>query len=180
MRLFLALWPDAAVAAALHARGRTLHAACGGRPMRRDTLHLTLAFIGDVAEEAVGRVEAAASRVRAAPFDLALDRVGAWHGNRVLRTGASDVPAALGTLAEGLSTELRAAGFALEDRPFSPHVTLVRNAERAPEAGQVPPLHWRAEDFVLVISERLPSGARYRVLRRWPLGGATLAAAARP
>ncbi len=58
-RLFLALWPGEAVAGALDAAGLEAQRLCGGRRMRRDTLHLTLVFLGDVeASRIPGLVEA--------------------------------------------------------------------------------------------------------------------------
>jgi 2'-5' RNA ligase len=48
-------------------------------------------------------------------------------------------------------------------------VTLVRNARSAPEPDGVQAVRWAVDSFVLVCSERLASGAHYRVLGRWPL-----------
>ncbi len=171
LRVFFALWPGAATAAALHARARALHAECGGRVMRRDTIHLTLAFLGDVAVSRLARLEAVAHSVRGERFVLQLDQVGNWHGNRILWAGCAQVPAALPTLAEELGAGLRAAGFELEARAFNPHVTLVRNAVHPPRNGQMAALRWPVASFVLVASEREASGVHYRVLGRWPLGG---------
>ena len=87
LRVFLALWPGAATAAALHARARALQAECGGRAMRRDTIHLTLAFLGDVAVPRLAALGAVAQSVRGERFVLELDRVGNWRGNRILWSG---------------------------------------------------------------------------------------------
>lgn len=168
-RVFFALWPDAATAAGLHARARALHAECGGRAMRRDTLHLTLAFVGNVPQDGIASLEHVAAEVRGAPFVLELDQLGAWHRNRILWTSASSAPQALVALADALALRLREAGFVLEDRAFAPHITLVRNARAAPMAQTCPVLRWPVASFVLVVSEPTPAGARYRVLGRWPL-----------
>lgn len=170
LRVFFALWPDAATAAALHARGRGLQASCGGRVMRRDTIHLTLAFLGDVDTARIDCLQACACSLRGERFNLALDRVGSWHGNHILWTGLARAPSALCRLAEALGERLRAAGFALEERAFSPHVTLVRNARQAPPVREVDAIHWPVASFVLVASERTTGGAHYRVLGRWQLG----------
>lgn len=169
MRVFFALWPDAATAAALHARGRALRAECGGRLMRRDTVHMTLAFLGDVATARLDVLEEVAGAVRGERFALGLDRVGGWHGHRVLCSGCETVPPPLQALAAELSARLRAAGFELDARAFNPHVTLVRNALRSPGHAEAPPLRWPVASFVLVASERSADGAHYRVLGRWAL-----------
>ena len=169
LRLFFALWPGAATAAALHARARALKDECDGRAMRRDTIHLTLAFLGAVPSPEVARLSAIAADIGAAPFTLELDRVGAWHGNRILWSGPAHTPPALALLAQTLADRLRAAGFELEQRVFMPHVTLVRNARRAPQLSATRALQWPVASFVLVVSERAGSGAQYRVIGRWPL-----------
>ena len=171
LRVFFALWPGAATAATLHARARALHAECGGRVMRCDTIHLTLAFLGDVAVSRLAALEAVAQSVRGERFVLELDRVGSWRGNRILWAGCAQVPAAMPAMAEALAADLRAAGFELEARAFNPHVTLVRNAVRPPQGVEMAPLRWPVASFVLVASEREAGGAHYRVLGRWPLGG---------
>ncbi len=169
MRVFFALWPDAASAAALQARGRELHAACGGRLMRRDTLHLTLAFVGEVPVARLGALEAVAESVRGERFALELDRVGSWHDHRIIWTGCAQVPLALQTLVQRLAAGLHAAGFTLEARAFKAHVTLVRKALRPPQRAETAPLRWQVASFVLVASEHDATSTHYRTLGRWPL-----------
>ena len=138
--------------------------------MRRDTIHLTLAFLGDVAVPRLAALGAVAQSVRGERFVLELDRVGSWRGNRILWSGCAQPPAALPALADALAAGLRAADFELEARAFNPHVTLVRNALRPPQGIEMAPLRWPVASFVLVASERDAGGAHYRVLGRWPLG----------
>jgi len=171
VRVFFALWPDADVAARLDALGAEAHADCGGRRTRRDTLHLTLAFIGDIDAVRVPALIGAADTVAVEPLTLCLDRVGSWRHNRIAWAGTQSVPAALTTLANGLIDALRAAGFQLERRNFAPHVTLLRRIHDAFPERDVAPVDWRVERFVLVESQRLPQGAQYRILAQWPAGG---------
>jgi 2'-5' RNA ligase len=49
LRLFFACWPDAALQEQLAQLGRQLQRQSGGKPSRRENLHLTLVFLGDVA-----------------------------------------------------------------------------------------------------------------------------------
>lgn len=167
LRVFFALWPDAVTAAALHARGRQLHARCGGRVMRRDTLHLTLAFLGDVPASSLDDLGRLAARLEGKAFDLILDRSGSWQRNRIVWLAPATLPATLAALVEALGDALAAAGFRVEARPFSPHITLLRNAHAAPSDDVFPPLRWRVGGFALVASERRSEGARYRVVGRW-------------
>lgn len=169
-RLFFALWPTAAVAGRLHRAALTAQRACGGRAMREDTLHLTLAFLGAVPVARMADAEAAATEVVASRFTLELDRIECWKHNRIAWAGCSDVPPGLTQLAADLAGKLRAAGFALDARPFAVHATLVRNADCSATVPRLPaPIRWPVEDFALVESHGGPDGSRYAVVRRWPL-----------
>lgn len=168
-RLFFALWPLPAVAAKLHRAALAAQEACGGRAMRRDTLHLTLAFLGAVPASRVDAAQAAAAAVTAQAFTLVLDRLDCWKHNRIVWAGCSEVPEALARLAEDLGRGLREAGFALEDRAFAAHATLVRNADcKVPLPSLPVPIDWAVTDFVLAESRTQPGGAQYGVVGRWP------------
>jgi 2'-5' RNA ligase len=172
-RLFFALWPDAAAAGKLHEAAKAARAACGGRLMRRETLHVTLAFLGAVAGARVAEAEAAAAAAAAAgaTFALDIDRLAYWRHNRILWAGCTAPPAALLRLADGLGQGLREAGFRLDARPFAVHATLLRNADCPAVAPALPEtIRWQAADFVLVESHPAPEGSRYEPLRRWRLG----------
>ena len=56
LRLFFALWPDETTQGALYRTGKWMHKHWGGRLMRRDTLHLTLAFLGSMPAEQLDTV----------------------------------------------------------------------------------------------------------------------------
>ncbi|MDD5248560.1 MAG: RNA 2',3'-cyclic phosphodiesterase [Rhodocyclaceae bacterium] len=167
-RLFFALWPPAGVAGRLHEAALAAHAACGGRPMRRETLHVTLAFLGAVAATRVAAAEVAAAAVAARPFILELDRLACWKHNRIVWAGCADVAPPLAGLATNLAQALRDAGFVLETRPFAVHATLVRNANcMKPPPPLAAPIRWPVADFALVESHAESAGSRYEVVRRW-------------
>lgn len=167
-RLFFALWPDAATRDALDRTGKRLHRRWGGRRMRADTLHLTLAFLGDTPVAARDALLPMIDAIRAEPFELLLDRVGYWPHNRIGWLGCSVPAAPLADLAERLRRALRESGAAFDARPFAPHVTLLRNAPGGP-APACAPVRWRVDDFVLAASRTDAGGARYEIAGRWPL-----------
>lgn len=177
-RVFFALWPEPDVARALHDAARLAHTACGGRLMQRDTLHITLAFLGDVDAgqlDAACKVAAgvAAEKVGAGETVLTLDRLGYWPHNHIVWAGcdpASVALPALGDIAGDLAARLRERGFPIDNRPFVAHATLLRNARCQGELPPLPPVAWPAREFVLVASQLEPDGPHYRILRRWPLG----------
>ena len=176
-RVFFALWPDKAAASRLHALARQLHARLGGRLMREDSLHATLAVIGDIAPERVAELRVAADAVRAPGFQLAFDVAACWRHNHIAYLGMRRIPHALHGLQADLAARLRAAGFMLEARVFSPHVTLLRKAECAEMANSkmdkenpaTEPVAWAVRDFVLVRSSIGANGSRYEQIGRWPL-----------
>jgi len=148
----------------------------GGRRMRRDSLHLTLAFLGGVAEERVETLCGIAAGLDLAPFDLHLDQLGNWRHNRIVWAGCNPSSPGFVELNEAagkLTAVLRKAGFTIEDRPFAAHVTLLRNADlrhsNAPEDSPVyEPIIWQVSGFVLVESQLRENGADYRIIGRWP------------
>ena len=169
LRLFFALWPDDATRDALNRTGKWLHQHWGGRRMRVDTLHITLAFLGVTPVGQLDALVACADAVQAESFDLILDEAGYWRHNRIGWMGASEAPPQHVELVRSLNIALQRAGFPVEARLHVPHVTLLRNSR----GGEVPActaVRWPISDFVLVKSVIGPDGAHYEVIGRWPLG----------
>jgi len=168
LRLFFALWPDDATRAALNRTGKWLHQHWGGRRMRADTLHITLAFLGSTPADQRDAVLACADAVQTESYELLLDQAGYWRHNRIGWLGMSETPPRHVELVEALNVQLRAAGLPVDGRPHVPHVTLLRNTA----GGEIPacePVRWPVSEFVLVKSVTEPEGAHYEVIRRWPL-----------
>ena len=161
-RVFFAVWPDEAAATALHAVAREAQRNSGGRLMRRETLHLTLAFLGEVDAPRLALARRIADGIRMEAFDLVLDQVAYWRHNRILWAGG--VSPRLTLLADTLAGELRAAGFRLDARPFAAHVTLLRDAGRAEMPALAQPVAWPVTEFVLAQSR----DGRYDIIGRWP------------
>ncbi|HMZ83252.1 MAG TPA: RNA 2',3'-cyclic phosphodiesterase [Rhodocyclaceae bacterium] len=169
-RVFFALWPDAVTVDSLDALARSAHAAFSGRRMRRDTLHMTLAFIGEVDASRIADLLAAAGRVPLPEaFSMRIDQVRCWRHNRIVWCGPSAMPAQLEALAASLAGALDAVGFRLEARAFAAHATLLRHADCRRDAPPFDAFDWRVADFVLVESNLTAAGARYSVIGRWPL-----------
>jgi 2'-5' RNA ligase len=173
-RLFFALWPDAATAAALHRVATALLVPCGGRPSRRETLHLTLAFLGTVAAGRRAEVLDAGASLGADAFAFVLDHLGWWRHNRIVWAGSLAPCPALDGLVGELRAALAARRLPVEARPYVPHVTLLRKAERAPVAALMH-ASWSAARVSLMASRLAPAGASYVELAAWPLGGAAAA-----
>lgn len=168
-RLFFALWPDAPVRDALHALARDCGEACGGRVTTRDNLHVTLAFLGAATPAEYEAFLALGAALQGEAFELTLDTVGYWRHNRIVWAGASKLPPELAALAGTLTRRLVDLRWRVDERPYTPHVTLVRDARRARAARDVVLPPWRVRAFALVESVSTPAGVRYTPRAHWPL-----------
>jgi 2'-5' RNA ligase len=146
VRLFVAVYPPAAAGADLEAvvgRLRLGAAAAGGANVgltARPRWHLTLAFLGEVADgrapEAATALAAGVSRWRAgggSPPRLRLAGGGRFGRRRftVLWVGLTGDIEGLRRLAGEVRRGLRRAGLPYDDRkPFRPHLTFARPGER--------------------------------------------------
>jgi RNA 2',3'-cyclic 3'-phosphodiesterase len=167
-RLFFALWPRPEAARALAALAEDLVRVCGGKPVPIEKMHITLAFLGEVRAEARPAAVSVASGLRGKAFDSALDRVGSFRGAGVAWAGMSEPPARLVTLQRKLTGALREAAFELEDREFTPHVTVARRIARPIPRASIPPIAWTAREMTLVRSET--GTGRYVIEGSWELG----------
>jgi 2'-5' RNA ligase len=169
-RLFFALWPDADLQQRLAAASLALlppHS--GGRHVPPGNLHCTLLFLGAVDAAQRLCVEAAADRVRAAPFSLVLDRFGYFRRPQVAWLGCSATPSMLSRLVADLGAGCAACGFPPEHRPYAVHLTVARKVIRDPGRPAFMPVSWPVQQFALVESVTAEDGARYRPLRFWAL-----------
>ena len=154
------------------------------RWMEPDALHLTLKFLGEVADARVPAIESLLARVavRHVPFRLELSGVGAFpavRDPRVVWMGGNAAPELL-ALQRDVEREFVPLGFEPETRPFSPHLTIGR-ARRWAKAGDFRDFARMAESVkyeAVVAIESLdlmrstlsPAGARYERLAAPALG----------
>ncbi|MGB3706011.1 RNA 2',3'-cyclic phosphodiesterase [Castellaniella sp.] len=176
-RVFFALWPDEATVQALSGWAQRAHAAFGGRVMRPDTLHLTLAFLGTVPHDRVAELAALLDEDSLIGGTLRLDRYGRFRGPRIVWAGSSATAPWLDALHGWLWRTLARRGFERPDEPFRPHVSLLRRAGPGdPDALPIPePLDWTPRRCVLAASAPSPDGSFYEILAECALapgGGA--------
>jgi 2'-5' RNA ligase len=102
-------------------------ASSGGNFTHRENLHLTLVFLGELNPDKVGEIKSAMNRVGASPFQLSFSGFGRFkrRGGDIHWAGV-EKNQGLTAIQKKLAFELETAGFALEDREYSPHMTLGR------------------------------------------------------
>ena len=154
------------------------------RWVQMEGLHVTLRFLGPTPPGQVETVADAVERAAAVmpgPFEVRLGGAGAfpdatrpralWLG---IRHGADE----LARLSTALTTELVAAGWALDERPFRPHLTIARTdgvhagaeaGQRLVEAAAELDVAFETDRVVLYRSHLGRGPARYEVLRSAPL-----------
>jgi len=162
---FFALCPDAPAAAALESLGRDLAERCGGKPVPQAKIHLTLAFLGSIDALRVLEARSTGAALAGQAFDVAFDVIGWFKGARVAWAGCSNPAPALVGLQQHLAEALRRGGFVLDDRPYTPHLTLARRVARPVARGPITPIGWRATQLRLMRTE----AGRYATLASWEL-----------
>ncbi|MBI3323014.1 MAG: RNA 2',3'-cyclic phosphodiesterase [Candidatus Omnitrophica bacterium] len=148
-------------------------------------LHLTLKFLGPIAEDRVPSLIEALQRACAglSPFALTLEGIGAFPRTtspRVVWVGIQEGKEPLAALAGRVEEGCSRLGFPGEERPFSAHLTigrtrspqgvarLIKKLQVAEFRGGAPA---RAERVVLFQSALGPKGPTYTPLAEVPLSG---------
>ncbi|WP_368640958.1 RNA 2',3'-cyclic phosphodiesterase [Castellaniella ginsengisoli] len=172
-RVFFALWPDRETAGLLSGWARHAHAAFGGRIMRADTLHLTLAFLGSVPHDRVAELAALLDEAELTGGTLRLDLYGRFRGPQIVWAGPSAPPPWLEAMHGWLWRALARRGFDRPEEPFRPHVSLLRRAAPGDPAMLPPPrpLDWTPRRCVLAASAPRPEGSFYEILAESALRG---------
>lgn len=164
MRLFIAIRLSPPVLTALAEVQEELGSrGAKGRFVRREDLHLTLAFLGET--DRVGDARTAMAEVcGGGPFPLTLSGCGRFGD--LLWAGAAD-SRPLTDLAAQLCSALLRRDFVLEDRDFVPHITLCRRYQGPDPA--IPRRTMTVTHISLMRSDRGRAGAVYTELFRCKL-----------
>jgi 2'-5' RNA ligase len=165
-RVFFALWPDDATRAAISRATRAVVGASGGRPIAKERLHVTVAFLGELTADGLASARTAAP-VSVGEFELVLDSVGLWPESKILWLAPMAPPEARFELDARLADALAARGFRVEERVYRPHVTLARRARAV--VAEIQPVRFPVRELALVESFPDAHNVHYEVLERWPL-----------
>ncbi len=173
----------------------TQEIATGVRWVDPSGIHLTLKFLGNIQPALTGQVFEAMTQAsqnhdtgsnNSGAFELSLSQLGVFPNARRPRVLWAGIQGDLTDLA-GLQVRVEEAagriGFAPEQRPYRPHLTLGRVREGVPpparlQIGQAvsetnlePSPPWLVDSLHLIRSDRRPEGATYTSLGSVPLGG---------
>jgi 2'-5' RNA ligase len=193
IRTFVAIELDASVRQALaqiQATLRTRLQQAVGPDVRiqwvkPESIHLTLKFLGDIAEDRVPGIQAALARVASGHvrFAVTVEGLGVFpdiRAPRIVWAGLTAQGDALTRLAADVEAALAAIGYPPDPKPFHPHLTLARIKERSRVVGRALSdggvlAHAKHRDEMTVAgvslmkSELQPSGSVYARLCEVPL-----------
>ncbi|MGH8169930.1 MAG: 2'-5' RNA ligase family protein, partial [Steroidobacteraceae bacterium] len=130
--------------------------ASGGRVVPAANLHVTLAFLGSVAERQLARLaeigrgvarvfgsDLAGEAASGSPLELRFDHLEYWRAAQLLCALPAEPPAGTMALARRLQARLIESGFAPDLKPFRPHVTVARKVSRPSPTIKMNPVVWR-------------------------------------
>ena len=179
MRLFVGLAVDEAVKETLEKLTLRRRAKDDGlRWSTPDQWHVTLVFLGEVDDEARGRLVRELGEVRQSALTLRMERLGVFARAGILHAEVEVSPELL-RLYEAVAAAVQRVGLEMEERPYRAHITLARarnkdggkTIARLRRSAQQQKLNarWEAAEFLLYESQLSPSGSRYVVRERFGL-----------
>lgn len=133
--------------------------------MPDENLHLTLAFLGEVAEAQASELTEWVQGMTIEPGEWRLDRWGGFRRPGIVWVGGRELNPALAHLQGRLWGTLESLGLGTRPTRFIPHVTLLRRAsvvdlEHFPSID----LLWSYNQLELIQSRVDERGARYRTM----------------
>jgi 2'-5' RNA ligase len=170
MRLFLGLPIPPELAQALTRLTRAIELP-KGRRTAPENLHLTLVFLGEVAEPTLPPIEHELSELTFAPFQLKLTSLNTFPRTGVLVAEVEPARPLL-HLQVSVAAAMARCGFTPEDRPYHPHITLARfhGTLRLSQSQRALPLSlqrsFTADTVNLYRSNLTPTGSHYEILAK--------------
>ena len=156
MRLFIAInFNDETRARLLSMRDELRSRSKSGNFTITENLHLTLAFLGECDAKQTAAAKSAMDAINFEPFPISIERIGRFKrdGGDLWWAGVQDSKP-LSTLYNSLSDRLITAGFTLEKRKYSPHITLGREVATDTTPWEVEPFGETVTSIELMKSER--------------------------
>jgi 2'-5' RNA ligase len=148
----------------------------GVKPVAKENIHLTLKFLGEVADNKAEEIVKALEQVKFQPFNLSISRIGAFpNENRISVLWADATPAEpLVALKKDIDKALPRFK---DDHPFKTHITFARVKYIANEADKkkildilrkpVDKVEFAVNNFRLYKSTLTPEGPVYEVVKEF-------------
>lgn len=169
MRLFIAALLPREIQAGIDEYIKTIRPHCEGvKWERREKLHITLKFLGNVEDSKAKQISSVLSGIvdHNSSLSMEIQRFGGFpvlSNPRVIFVGLSDNPS-LSEIHEAINDELEPLGFEKERRKFVPHVTIGRIKSKMRVKGTIPPparVHFEITEIALMRSVTGREGSKY-------------------
>ncbi len=182
-RIFLAIdLPKDLIKAVEKEQLKWMETGAGVKWVSPNQIHLTLKFIGEIAEARLKQLIEATEQIckQIQSFPLSLEGTGAFPSPKrpkVFWLGVAGDLDMLHSLQESIESGLEKVGFPRENRKFSPHITIARTKRekrltellRQMVASQLPSTNFDVKEVVIYQSILGPEGPKYIPLARCPL-----------
>ena len=168
MRLFIAInFNNNSKAQLLKLRDVLRSRSKGGNFSRPENIHLTLAFLGECDARQTAAAKAALDAVGFAPFFVEINQIGKFrrYGGDLWWVGVKKNEL-LSNLHRQLAELLENAGFELESRKFSPHITIGREIITSAVPWEIEPFGEEVTSIELMKSERIQGKLTYTAIHR--------------
>jgi len=181
MRLFIAIELEDAIREYIHQKQRALQSCrIRGNFTRKENLHLTLRFLGEMGPDQIMPIEKALkdTAAAAAPFSMEMEEWGQFPSSRgkILWIGIGKGREPLKALVSELETNLEKQGFEREKKVFQPHITVGREVqleedpERITTKAKIEPKEIHVSRISLMESKRINGVLTYIPIYRAELG----------
>ncbi len=164
-RLFFALWPDDETRKRIDRFNQSIKSG-GLKKVKRNNLHVTLVFLGNVDAELEVMIRRRVENIRVNPFVLHFNRLDFWRKPQILCLSTQQQDSQLLMLVNALKNTVEQCGIKTEERCYQPHITLARKAHKRIDI-DVLSMEWQAQSFCLVESCSTMEGVHYQVLQHW-------------
>lgn len=143
-----------------------------------ESWHITLQFLGNAREEQYPCIVERLRQLRLWPVPIRIEKMGFFERAGIFFAGVAVTPQLL-LFQQRVVAATGPCGFAAEDRPYRPHITLARSKGKGSrqtfrrleaKIGRQPHFTgFTAREFLLYESVPGPAGSRYEVRERFPL-----------
>jgi RNA 2',3'-cyclic 3'-phosphodiesterase len=184
MRLFIGIPLSPATSDSLVALTKQLRAKASAEVLRwsaRESWHITLQFLGNGSPEQYDCIVASLREVHHPQLSIQLGAPGIFDRAGILFVDVGVTPQ-LTALQQAVIAATAPCGFAPEDRPYHPHITLARRRGKSggrelrrlkPQIRQQQEIPtFTADSFLLYESRPTPEGSCYEIRERFPLDSA--------
>ena len=149
-----------------------------GNFVKKDNIHLTLKFLGNISEEKIKQIEKKLSEVSFKSFDANVGEIGFFPSEKYIRIIWVDLIAKeIAQLKKIIDNKLHEIGINHDNREFSSHITVARIKKMKNKQDffkkikelKIKKMSFSVNSFFLIKSELRNNGPAYKVLKEFRL-----------